>query len=217
MASTFTKSIKRTRNDNLDSDSENELYVTSDTWPRFIVMTSASEEKPLSKLSPFAVQKGFQAIAGTLKSTKRLRDGSFLVECSRRAQAENLLKTTTFVDRPVHVSMHKTLNSSRGVIRCRELSLLSEAEIGEELKSQGVVEVHRVTVKKEGKVIPTNTLFLTFNRPDMPKELRVGYLKVKVDLFIPNPLRCFNCNKFGHTSQRCKTTAKCQRCGKDKH
>ena len=217
MASTFTKSIKRTRNDNLDSDSENELYVTSDTWPRFIVMTSASEEKPLSKLSPFAVQKGFQAIAGTLKSTKRLRDGSFLVECSRRAQAENLLKTTTFVDRPVHVSMHKTLNSSRGVIRCRELSLLSEAEIGEELKSQGVVEVHRVTVKKEGKVIPTNTLFLTFNRPDMPKELRVGYLKVKVDLFIPNPLRCFNCNKFGHTSQRCKTAAKCQRCGKDKH
>ena len=147
MASTFTKSIKRTRNDNLDSDSENELYVTSDTWPRFIVMTSASEEKPLSKLSPFAVQKGFQAIAGTLKSTKRLRDGSFLVECSRRAQAENLLKTTTFVDRPVHVSMNKTLNSSRGVIRCRELSLQSEAEIGEELKSQCVVEVHRVTVK----------------------------------------------------------------------
>ena len=50
-----------------------------------MVITSASEEKPLSKLSPFAVQKGFQAIAGTLKSTKRLRDGSFLVECSRRA------------------------------------------------------------------------------------------------------------------------------------
>ena len=81
-SSLFNKSIKRTRNDNLDSDSENELYVTSDTWPRFIVMTSASEEKPLSKLSPFAVQKGFQAIAGTLKSTKRLRDGSFLVAVS---------------------------------------------------------------------------------------------------------------------------------------
>ena len=72
-------------------------------------------------------------------------------------------------------------------------------------------------MKKKGKVIPTNTLFLTFNRPDIPKEIKVGYLKVKVDLFVPNPLRCFNCNKFGHTSQRCKTTAKCQRCGKDKH
>ena len=52
------------------------------------------------------------------------------------------------------------LNSSKGIIRCRELSDLSEAEIRDELKTQGVVEVHRVTVKKEGKVIPTNTCFL---------------------------------------------------------
>ena len=81
-SSTFNKSMKRTRNDDPDSDSDSELYITSDTWPRFMVITSASEEKPLSKLSPFAVQKGFQAIAGTLKSTKRLRDESFLVECS---------------------------------------------------------------------------------------------------------------------------------------
>ena len=50
-----------------------------------------------------------------------------------------------------------------------------------------------------------------------PKKIKVEYLTVKVDLFVPNPLRCFNCNKFGHTSQHCKITAKCQRCGKDKH
>ena len=34
---------------------------------------------------------------------------------------------------------------------------------------------------------------------------------------IPNPLRCCNCNDFGHTSHRCKCTAKCTQCGKDKH
>ena len=84
------------------SDTDNKLFLTKNNWPRFIVVKSASEERPLSKLSPFAVQKGFQAIAGTLKSTKRLRDGSFLVECSRKVQAENLLKTVHFVDRPVH-------------------------------------------------------------------------------------------------------------------
>ena len=57
-SSAFYRSIKRTRNDDdVDSDSDNEPFVTNDTWPRFIVMTSASEETPLSKLSPFAVQK----------------------------------------------------------------------------------------------------------------------------------------------------------------
>ena len=39
----------------------------------------------------------------------------------------------------------------------------------------------------------------------------------EVDVLVPSPLWCFNFNKFGHTSQRCKTTAKCHRCRKDKH
>ena len=47
--------------------------------------------------------------------------------------------------------------------------------------------------------------------------ITVGYLKVKVALFVPNPMRCFSCNKFGHMSQRCKVAVKCPDCGKDKH
>ena len=92
-------------------------------------------------------------------------------------------KTTRFVDRPVRVSIHKALNSSRGVIRCHELSGMTEMEIRTELQEQGVVEVHKVTVKKDAEKVPTNTLFLTFNTPDLPKEITVGYLKVKVALF----------------------------------
>ena len=49
-------------------------------------MKSASEERPLNKLSPFAVQKGLQAIAGTLKSIRLLMDGSLLVECNCRTK-----------------------------------------------------------------------------------------------------------------------------------
>ena len=94
---------------------------------------------------------------------------------------------------------------------------MTEVGIRDELKDQGVVGVNRVTLKKEGKVIPTNTLFLMFGSPELPKEITVGYLKVKVALFVPNPMRCFNCNKFGHTSQRRKVAAKCPGCGKDKH
>ena len=72
------------------------------------------------------------------------------MECSRKTQAENLLKIVNFVDWPVQVSVHKTLNSSRGATRCRELSDMSEIEIRDELETHSAVEVHRVTVKKEG-------------------------------------------------------------------
>ena len=57
----FPKSENRTRTeDDSDSDTDNELFLTKDNWPRFIVVKSASEERPLSKLSPFAVQKGYR-------------------------------------------------------------------------------------------------------------------------------------------------------------
>ena len=88
------KHTKKTRtDDDSDLDTDNELFLTKNNWPRFIVVKSASEERPLIKLSPFAAQKGFQAIAGTLKSTKRLRDGSFLVECSKKKKKKNEKKT----------------------------------------------------------------------------------------------------------------------------
>ena len=139
---------------------------------KFLVVESSSDDLPLSKLSPFAVQKGFQAVAGTLKSIKRLRDGSFLVECGKKVQAQNLLRTNRCIDRPVKVSIHKTLNSSRGVIRCRDLADMSEVEILDEMIDQGVVGVNRVTLKKEGKVIPTNTLFLTFGSRNSRRRLQ---------------------------------------------
>ena len=66
---------------------------------------------------------------------------------------------------------------------------MTEMEIRMALQEQGVVEVHRVTVKKDTEKVPTNTLFLTFNTPDLPKEITVGYLKVKLVLFVPNPMR----------------------------
>ena len=51
-----TTTTRRTEDDS-DSDSDNELFLTKDNWPRFIVVKSASDERPLSKLSPFAVHK----------------------------------------------------------------------------------------------------------------------------------------------------------------
>ena len=56
-----------------DSDSDNENTQQIHNWPRFLLIQSADSEIPLSKLSPFAVQKGIEGIAGIPKEIKRLR------------------------------------------------------------------------------------------------------------------------------------------------
>ena len=53
------KSIKRGRESDTDTDSENEIYMNNDkNWPRPLIIESASKDLPLQKLSAFAVQKG---------------------------------------------------------------------------------------------------------------------------------------------------------------
>ena len=66
-----TNKNKRLRDNDQDSDtdSDNERsYNSCNNWPWFLVVESSIDDLPLRKLSPFAVQKGFQAVAGTIKS-----------------------------------------------------------------------------------------------------------------------------------------------------
>ncbi|GBO11583.1 hypothetical protein AVEN_202519-1 [Araneus ventricosus] len=37
-------------------------------------------------------------------------------------------------------------------------------------------------------------------------------MKLAVRPFIPNPLRCFKCQRFGHSQTNCRGTLTCARC-----
>ena len=69
----------------------------------------------------------------------------------------------------------------------------------------------------DGNIIPTKTYILTFGKPSPPERLRIGYLSVHVDLFIPNPLRCSKYQKYGHGRDSCKNLPACFRCGQQGH
>ncbi|KAG1713966.1 hypothetical protein GQR58_002026 [Nymphon striatum] len=118
---------------------------------------------------------------------------------------------------PVTVSPHSSLNYSKGVIRSRELKDCSETELLQELESQGITSVKKISISKNGKRITTGTIILTFNSPEPPKAIKAAYLNVSVDRYIPNPLRCFKCQKFGHHQTSCKHNAVCGKCGDPNH
>ena len=52
---------------------------------------------------------------------------------------------------------------------------VSTHEIKEYLKSQGVINVRRISIKKEGQIIDTNTFVVTFNTPTLPKNVKIFY------------------------------------------
>ena len=195
-----------------DFDSGNEIRTRTMNWPRFPLVESGDDSLSVTKLSPFAFDKGFQVlISRRLRSIKQPRNGAFLVECDTKKQRD-LLKSNKLVDRPMKVSTHPTLNSLHGVIRCLELAGMTETDIQDELSEQGATLVKRIRRKEEGQEKDTNTLFLTFCNASLLKDIRIGYLRVKVDPFIPNPVRCFKCQKYGLGAQRCSSAAVCPKC-----
>ncbi|XP_071078441.1 uncharacterized protein [Haliotis cracherodii] len=208
-----SKTNKRRHVDVLSSDEEVPPEI-NDSWPRFIVLASA-DGNPL-KLNPFAISLGIKGVCGDVKNVTRLRDGSLLVECARRQQSVNLLGLQQFVNTQVVVSVHKTLNSSRGIVRdlARCLSDMSEEEIATELKNQGVTNVKRFTRKThDGNIVKTHTYLFTFSQPQIPKSLKAGYFNIGVEVYVPNPLRCFKCQKFGHGAKFCRgKVVMCCRC-----
>jgi hypothetical protein len=205
------KQLKRMRR---ESDSESDVVRN---FPRFLVIESSDENNPLSKLSPFAIHKGIEGILGSTKSIKRLRSGHILIEVDKATRANNLLKLKELVHVPVVVSPHRSLNTKKGVIRCPDIKDCSDDEILQGLAPQHASALYRVTITKDGIKCPTGTFFLTFDTPNLPNFVKVGYLRVKVEAYIPNPIRCFKCQRYGHFKTNCNRSEACEKCGKEDH
>jgi hypothetical protein len=128
-----------------DSDGESVCASAVTTHNRFFVI-EAVEGGSLAKYSPFAVQKFLQCRIGNVKSAKKLQSGALLVEVATSSQASSLTLMDVFVDVPVKVTAHRTLNSCRGIIRCRDLRDCDDGEVLHELQSQGVSAVKHILV-----------------------------------------------------------------------
>ena len=99
------------------------------------------------------------------------------------------------------------------MIRCADLRGCSEQQILDEVKSQGVTAVKRFRVRKDGQLKDINTFVFTFNTPVLPTTIKIAFFRVNVDVYIPNPLRCFQCQQYGHHEDKCKNHPVCSKCG----
>ena len=186
--------------------------LNNESWPRFLVMEDAEDGGSLAKLSPFAIAKGIQGLAGEPKMMKKIRQG-LLVEVATKVHSDLLLKSTSLANVPIKVTPHRTLNSCKGVIRCSDLSNDAEDFILSNLSKQNVSHVRRIFVNRGQK--PTDRYILTFNRPELPAKIKIGYFSVNVELYLPNPLRCYKCQAYGHGSSRCTRNERCSKCGEN--
>ena len=164
----------------------------------YIVAKSIEDGKKLTNLSIFGVQKGLELITKHIKKVSPQRNGELLILTSTKAAAGALKKAKTLGGLcAIECIEQPFLNSSRAKIYCPSIMNLEEAEITEGLK-EGAVTSHIIKKWKDGVLVNTPLVILTFNTPVIPENIKVGYLNIRTELYIPNSLRCTMCQKFGH-------------------
>ena len=86
----------------------------------------------------------------------------------------------TFCGLKCTVTPHKSLNTSRGIVRCPALSKQSCEHILEFMGEQGVTDVRRINVHRDGVLKPTNTFVFTFDSSVLPAIVRIGFIQAKL-------------------------------------
>lgn len=181
--------------------------------PRFLVVKRT--EGDFTRVNPFIIEKSIYSFAGSPKNIRKIKDG-LLIETTSAAQSRRLLELKKLSEFSVEVTPHQSLNTSRGVIYCPDLLNCSIEDLLEGLKDQNVIEIKRIKVRKEGNLVDSPNHILTFNNPVLPKRVKAAFYSLQVRLYVPPPMRCFRCQKFGHTSLRCSGEQVCV-CGKPLH
>ncbi|GFV95731.1 uncharacterized protein TNCV_1727811 [Trichonephila clavipes] len=189
--------------------------VQISTNTRFLLLSLPNNE--MSSKSPFTIQKALVGIGCEPKSVKRLRSGDLLIETLSAIQTKSFLLAKTFLNSPVITNPHKTLNSCRDVISEPELLTTPESKIFDGFFDQGVIQVRRITIKRDTLIIPTKHIILTFNSPKLPTTIKAGYLNCKIRSYISNPLRCFKCQRFRSSQTSCRGQLTCSRCASVGH
>ena len=185
------------------------------SYDKFLIVQGTGGA-PLSRQSPFVIQKYF----GDTESIKRLRSGDYLIETKSEKQSQNYLQMKKMGDCDIKVKPHTALNQVKGVIQSDSLKYgVTKEQLIQELKGIGVVDCYFHQKKQEdGSFANNGRVTLTFKGQQRPMRLSIcGWLHCKVFDYIPSPMRCFQCHRFGHTSKNCKNTKRCGNCGDDDH
>lgn len=181
---------------------------------KFVIMKSTDTGKNFANLSPFWIQKGVDGITTDTTKIMKQKEGSLLIRTNTNKGTTKLLKAITFGGIiNIKVEEHHSLNDRQGIIYCSDLNNEEINDILNELKDQNIKHVHAMTKFIDNKLCRMGLYVITFNSRVLPDFINIGYLKIKVRPYIPNPMKCRKCLAYGHTKNWCnKSEEFCNKC-----
>ena len=193
--------------------------LSKNTWKYKAFVRPLGRGPGFRNISPMALSRGISKdLVGMVGKTVVLKDGGLLLEVCSAEMLRKLLNISPLVICDVRCFAYTPddMVTVRGVIHNipmdqspEELTLNLEAQVSS--KDIFIMKASRIlnSFKK-----PTTAVTLTFFGDLLPDCVRISRSNfyIPVSAYITPPLRCFKCQRYGHTSNRCKNVERCARC-----
>ena len=211
---TLVGGSSKRRNDSLSSDSSDDASKTlkgakvakiENDESIFIIKC---DETKLTKVSPVKVTRWLNNLLGSKYTVRPEPSGNLVVTCPV-AKGTILVKLKDFEGFAISVERFIPVVSQKGIIHGVDIEFTAD-----DLKD-GLQDPSGTKISEIRRLGNTKSVVITFKGTELPEFVFFGYLRFSVKLFIPTPIRCFKCQKFGHIAANCKKDVRCSRCGEN--
>ena len=190
-----------------------------DNWSRYLIL------KTSKKITSTKLENILLSVCPTREMSFRLiRPNEWLVEATTKNQSEMFQSLSNMEDIEVTVKKHDTLNSIQGTVILPDIEdehkppekyMLLDS-LKKRYDNVEDVEIYEIPNKKS----PGRTLHLArikFEGQSLPQKIKIQGQNREVRPYVPKPLQCKTCSKFGHSTNKCRSTPVCAFCSSLNH
>lgn len=176
-----------------------------------VIMKLSQEGSSFGEWNPIQLTKSINKLLGEVKNAKVLRSGALLIFCRNKKQQEKAIELNRIDGKRIKCILTGNKALIRGVITGIPVNV-TEEQIRDNVTGAKVLEVKRLKTTRNGEKCNSLSVMIKFDEAKLPSKLYIGYMSYEVRPYIPPPLRCFKCQRYGHVAAVCKGKQRCGRC-----
>ena len=215
---TRQRSFKKQRRQNPTLIHFDSLF-SGNHWSKYLVL------KTERSITPLKLEYNILKRCPTREiSFRPIKENEWLIETTTKVQSENLLTVTNIEDVKVEVYKHATMNSIKGTVMLPKYDG-DEKDIDKKIVLECLqmrydnvedLELYNIPSKRQERS-PIKIARIKFKGQELPSKIIIFGQNREVRPFVPTPMQCKNCSKYGHTAKRCLNESICAYCGSSDH
>ena len=167
------------------------------------LLAKFNDGSPFSGVHPLQLHRDIKSLIGSVKTAKPIKSGALLIQTLSSAQTKLLLESKELLGKLITVEIADRLNSVEAVAYAPSLRTVSDDELLEECKLQGVIGIRRLRPRQDGT--PNHLVRFRFRGLRYPESITIGFEVLRLRLWVQPPPLCRRCAKFGHTIKTCQS------------